>query len=485
MRIIIHIGPMKTGTTALQESLAAHRRGLLARGVLYPRGNDPANQTNHHLLAMAVLDEDTWRGRLWWGHRQDPETVRDRAASYWASVRREIDQHRPDTVVLSSELFSWARSPREYERLRLLASEISDDLVPCLYMRDPADRWLSHFQQSARHSTEPRTVNAARFRPQLEAIEAAFGLRPVVRAYDRKQLIGGDIVRDFTTAILGASAWQASIASRSANEALSPEALSIVFDFRRINYVGRKGQGSVSTGRLITDLQTVEARMPRGQRLVLRPDVRAELTRATLDLPWLRSEYGIAFPGIDYDQPFDANALVERPVERVEDVVEVDEERKRELLSRLLLHYATDTNWTRCGARCCHQDHAGHTAERLRRQRERLRPCLGAPQPTPPHGETLRIDPRSGDDNSSPRRDRVTGRQPADDPGRHTTAESGDEEQPAGSRRARPPARCPTRRVGRLHVGSQADGDALTTQAAFDVGVPTLPPVLGPPSPRQ
>jgi hypothetical protein len=347
MRVIIHFGPMKTGTTALQESLAAHRHELLAHGVLYPRGNDPANQTNHHLLALAALDEEQWRDRLWWGHGQDAAMVRRRAASYWASILGEVQRHRPDTMVLSSELFSWARELEEFERLRVLVSEASRDIIPCLYIRDPADRWLSHFQQSARHITEPRPLNAPRFRPQLEIIENIFRRRPVVRAYDRQQLVDGDIVRDFTTTMLGASAWSDTIPSRSSNAALSAEALAILFDFRRVNYSGRRGQGGNTTGRVISDLQAVEASMPPGSRLALHPTVRAELTRAAIDLPWLRAEYGITFSGIDYDQPFDARALSERPIDRVEDVVYVDQERKRELLHRLLLHYATATNWTR------------------------------------------------------------------------------------------------------------------------------------------
>lgn len=347
MRAIIHVGPMKTGTTALQESLAAHRQELLAEGVLYPRGNDTANRTNHHPLAMCVLDVDRWRDRMWSGVQRDPTRMRRRAESYWAAVRREVERHRPDTIVLSSELFSWARSPREFERLRRHAAEIADELVLSLYIRDPADRWLSQFQQSARHSSAPMPLYSARFRPQIEAIRATFGSAPIVRAYDREQLIGGDIVQDFTTAVLGASTWRTSIASRSANEALSPEALAVVFDFRHVNYAGRRGKGGNSTGRLITDLQGIEARMPRACPLELHPEIRAELTRAAIDLPWLRDEYGITFPGIDYGQPFQREALSVRPIERVEEIVDVDQDRKRELLSRLILHYAQDTNWTR------------------------------------------------------------------------------------------------------------------------------------------
>jgi hypothetical protein len=60
-RIVIHAGFFKTGTTALQSSLAANRKKLLENGVLYPAlsSADSSRSTGQHRAAWAL------KGRHW------------------------------------------------------------------------------------------------------------------------------------------------------------------------------------------------------------------------------------------------------------------------------------------------------------------------------------------------------------------------------------------------------------------------------------
>ena len=60
-RIVIHAGFFKTGTTALQSSLAANRKKLLENGVLYPTlsSADSSRSTGQHRAAWAL------KGRHW------------------------------------------------------------------------------------------------------------------------------------------------------------------------------------------------------------------------------------------------------------------------------------------------------------------------------------------------------------------------------------------------------------------------------------
>lgn len=51
MRIILHIGTGKTGTSSIQESLFRAREKLLENGILYP---DIPGFTNQNFLAMAA-----------------------------------------------------------------------------------------------------------------------------------------------------------------------------------------------------------------------------------------------------------------------------------------------------------------------------------------------------------------------------------------------------------------------------------------------
>src|SRR5215510_12928739 len=52
IELILHIGLPKTGTTSIQETLAAHRTALLEKGVLYPNS---AGESAHALIPASIL----------------------------------------------------------------------------------------------------------------------------------------------------------------------------------------------------------------------------------------------------------------------------------------------------------------------------------------------------------------------------------------------------------------------------------------------
>ncbi|MFT4085076.1 MAG: hypothetical protein QM638_21050 [Nocardioides sp.] len=85
--ILVHLGPYKTGTTALQASLAQHRDDLAAHGVLYP-----GPRRHHH--------EEVWalRGRSTTGHSEVP-------LARWHQLVEQVRAHR-GRVVISSEFLA-------------------------------------------------------------------------------------------------------------------------------------------------------------------------------------------------------------------------------------------------------------------------------------------------------------------------------------------------------------------------------------------
>lgn len=102
--ILLHIGPYKTGTTAIQAALAENRDRLGAQGVTYPgRGNHEFSP------AMAIT-----HGRV------DPGRNYDVHLDYWHQMVRSFHQERPRVGVLSSEAYSEAKP----ERIRAILDEL-------------------------------------------------------------------------------------------------------------------------------------------------------------------------------------------------------------------------------------------------------------------------------------------------------------------------------------------------------------------------
>ena len=86
MRIILHIGVYKTGTTAVQSFLARNRSALAEQGVLYPESFTRFDA--HHPLPWA----------LGVGHRDKDSSVRpDEVAR---AVLQEAESAKAETVIL-------------------------------------------------------------------------------------------------------------------------------------------------------------------------------------------------------------------------------------------------------------------------------------------------------------------------------------------------------------------------------------------------
>jgi hypothetical protein len=100
---VVHIGPPKTGTTAVQSALFRRRGELAAYGVAYP------GRRRHERAAVSAVAFD-----------ELPAGLPAGAERRWQRFAREIRESTADRVVVSSEAFSFApdsRLPRIVEDL--------------------------------------------------------------------------------------------------------------------------------------------------------------------------------------------------------------------------------------------------------------------------------------------------------------------------------------------------------------------------------
>ena len=134
-RIVLHVGPSKTGTTTLQRTLAEHRGTLRAHGICYP-DTIPASREGQHGLAWDI-------------RRASGQAVRDpgNACLSWAQALAAARADRADTLLISSEEFSDFDAPAMI-RLRECLDEIPLEIVFAL--RDPAAVIASAWRQGVK-----------------------------------------------------------------------------------------------------------------------------------------------------------------------------------------------------------------------------------------------------------------------------------------------------------------------------------------------
>jgi hypothetical protein len=127
--VLLHVGPFKTGTTAIQTLLSGARDNLEAHGVTYP-----GSRHTHHAEARALLPRPAR-----WKNGSGPAFPLDG----WERLVETVGQ-LPGRVVLSSEYFSFY----DEERCgRVVDSLGADRLHVLIAARNPGSIALSNWQQ--------------------------------------------------------------------------------------------------------------------------------------------------------------------------------------------------------------------------------------------------------------------------------------------------------------------------------------------------
>jgi hypothetical protein len=136
--VLVHVGPYKTGTTAIQSSLHTHRPVLAEHGVTYPGTYHRQMRPSWALLGRSRVGEA------------------DVPAGEWDAMVDEV-RAAPGRVVISSEDFSSAR-PRHAARL---VADLGPDRVHVLIVARRLDKLLpSAWQERVKSVNETRTYDA-------------------------------------------------------------------------------------------------------------------------------------------------------------------------------------------------------------------------------------------------------------------------------------------------------------------------------------
>ena len=289
MRTTIHIGPPKTGTTALQAALHGAPKKLHDSGVLYPR---PVGGLDHHAYIAEAMRPHMSR---WIAsrHAGDLDDFQRQVEAQAEVIRSQTEMHPPEVLILSAEEFFFdLRYAKDTSALDWLDAH-SDSVTVVAYARRPSERYLSLAQQvlKASHILPP---TAYAMRGPLEGWLARYPETVHVRPYS------SDIVADFLGTYAPAAAERIR-PGRRPNESMSAEAMALLQEYRLQHHAHEPNHFSAESNDYLARLSAADVATPGLSRPRLLEEVAHAIDRAAVDTLWLREEFGVELPGVDYD----------------------------------------------------------------------------------------------------------------------------------------------------------------------------------------
>ena len=300
MRLILHIGMPKAGSTALQKGLNRLRPQLLERGYFYPKGR--INTHNHSFLVTISGARSAVPSNIRAHYRRpgsDPETdLRD----WLAEVRADVARLNPETLILSGEPFFKLADPIQSAALvKVLRDAFACEIEIVAYLRQPSEFYIASAQQGLKVSHKVKKFEPVTYRAPLESFAAVADAMHVFK-YDRNEMPGRDVLRHFIETLCEGVIPPEALPVLEANVSLSAEALDLLARYRGAHHADRTGRMAPDIKLIRKALARADQEIPGNTRLRLRPDLAARIDQGSPDIVWLRERYEIVFEGVDYNQ---------------------------------------------------------------------------------------------------------------------------------------------------------------------------------------
>jgi hypothetical protein len=209
VKLILHIGTEKTGTTALQVFLKRHEKALFAKGVIFPDIFQTANAGELYLSGISRETSDYLDAHLF----SRNVVFREK---YIKQLGKELSRfatgRHAKECILSSELL-YSRIP-DVQALRRLKSNLFasfDDIHIVCYIRNQAELLLGLSMEALKQGSYLPQIRSPKdhvkldcscnYRDGLLRWLEVFPGRVTVRRYERNSLVSGDVIDDFLCVI--------------------------------------------------------------------------------------------------------------------------------------------------------------------------------------------------------------------------------------------------------------------------------------------
>jgi hypothetical protein len=339
MEIILHIGMPKSGSSALQAGLLGMRDQLTDAGILYPEGG--RGWHSHQYLVYGSVAPERLPRQLLQAYGDDVQAIGREGEAWLSALKKTIDRTGPHTLILSEEsLFKTATDDglaSLNERLRRLGDAVS----VVAYVRRPSDYYLSAVQQTLKASHRISGPGPVAYRSTLEGYAKRVADQMHVMKYEPAAWPDRDIVRHFLTSFVPGGHAFATVGSQRVNSSLSAEAMALLAEYRRRIWPYDNNRFTPDTNRLVHALLAADKKVGGDCRPHLHNNIRWAIDHESIDLKWLRTEFGVVFDGIDYSAIH--SVADRRPAAReVDDICPVDTKRQADLTFQLLRQLTQD-----------------------------------------------------------------------------------------------------------------------------------------------
>jgi len=324
MRVVIHAGMHKTGTSSIQNFFYSNER----ENIVYPRWFGP----NHCGLFILLFQDEELLGEYHGFKTRGAEFVaslKEKKRNSYDLLEKAIEQAKNTTLLISAEDISWPGFRNAVSRMHSFFQSYTEDIQVIGYIRSPHSFAVSAFQQMLKDGGL-KTLTPEKlwphYRQRFGMLEDVFGAdRMSLRLYDRKHLLGADIVRDFGS-ILGLDIAGPRI--EEANVSLSAEATALLFLQRRLGegYVSGFENAQAGNHRFIERLRVIGERPFKFSDQLWGPVLKANEE----DVNWIESKLGTAMiddlptNAVEISGEDDFIQLAAQSYEKLEDVL-IDE----------------------------------------------------------------------------------------------------------------------------------------------------------------
>jgi len=225
MKVIIHPGMHKTGTSSIQAFLKANCTGDFSFAPLL-------SENQSALLVLLFQDLDLlkdYHGFRTRGEAFTTDLPRLRKVRQ-AQLDVFMDTAADKTVIFSAEVLSQPNMRTVTQRLKEYLQRWTSDISVLAYVRAPKDYYRSAFQQHLKGDVKLVAKPGAfwpNYRRRFQKFDEIFGHDNVtIRHYSPDALLNGDVVQDFASAI---GMKHSGEPIKRTNETLSAEATALLF----------------------------------------------------------------------------------------------------------------------------------------------------------------------------------------------------------------------------------------------------------------